>query len=84
MTLTHFFSLTSLALGLIFLQAAYQRNRGPMLLSLPGRILGVYFFWTDGRATRPVAVYEGTMGALTTLGLLFEQLARTDNIKKIV
>ena len=55
-----------------------------MLLSLPGRILGVYFFWTDGRATRPVAVYEGTMGALTTLGLIFEQLAGTDNIKKIV
>jgi len=84
MIFTYSFSLTSLALGLIFLQASYQRNRGPMLLSLPGRILGVYFFWTDGPATRPVAVYEGTMGILTALGLLFEQLATTDNNKKIV
>lgn len=71
----HTLILTSLALGLLFLQAVYQRNRGPMLLSLPGRVLAVYFFWTDGEATRPVAIYEGTMGVLTALGLILEQRA---------
>ena len=68
--------------SLIFLQAAYQRNTGPMLLSLPGRVLAVYFFWTDGEAMRPVAVYEGTMGALTALGLILERVATNERIKK--
>jgi hypothetical protein len=53
-----------------------------MLLSLPGRVLAVYFFWTDGEATRPVAVYEGTMGALTTLGLMLEWVATNQHAKK--
>lgn len=43
-----------------------------MLLSIPGRVLAVYFFWTDGVASRPVAIYEGTMGLFTALGLMFE------------
>ena len=53
-----------------------------MLLSLPGRVLAVYFFWTDGEAMRPVAVYEGTMGALTALGLILERVATNERIKK--
>jgi hypothetical protein len=44
-----------------------------MLLSIPGRVLAVYFYWTDGAATKPVAIYEGTMGALTVLGLMLER-----------
>lgn len=83
MVFTYPCSLTSLALGLLFLQAVYQRNRGPMLYSLPGRVLGVYFFWTDGTATRPIAVYEGTMGALTVVGLTLEKRASRKPITKI-
>lgn len=54
-----------------------------MLYSLPGRVLGVYFFWTDGTATRPIAVYEGTMGALTVVGLTLEKRASRKPITKI-
>jgi hypothetical protein len=75
-------SLTCLGLGLVQVQAAYQRNRGPLLLSVPGRALAVYFFWTDGLATRHMAVFEGAMGMLTALGLLHARRAEEENVKK--
>ena len=55
-----------------------------MLLSLPGRLLAVYWFWTDGQATRPAAIYEGTMGALTALGLMLERMDNPATNRKVL
>lgn len=80
---TNFNSLSCLGLGLVQVQAAYQRNRGPMLLCVPGRALAAYFFWTDGPKTRHMAIFEGVVGVITAAGLLQARRVEGENVKKI-
>jgi len=63
--------------------AAYKADKQIMWWSIVGRGLAVVTFGLHGGVWGNIALFEGTMGALTAGGLLWESMIESKKVKDV-
>lgn len=65
------FSVAIIGIGIYYMLAAYQENRGFFTLTL-ARFISARIFWLQGPAWRVIATWEAFSAALTAVALAYE------------
>ncbi|KAF4960327.1 hypothetical protein FGADI_974 [Fusarium gaditjirri] len=65
------FSVAIIGIGIYYMLAAYQENRGFFALTL-GRFISARIFWVQGPAWRVIATWEAFSAGLTAVALAYE------------
>ncbi|KAG4293192.1 hypothetical protein FPRO06_12680 [Fusarium proliferatum] len=66
------FSVAIIGIGIYYMLAAYQENRGFFTLTL-ARFISARIFWLQGPAWRVIATWEAFSAALTAVALAYEE-----------
>ncbi|KAF5700047.1 hypothetical protein FMUND_14490 [Fusarium mundagurra] len=65
------FSVAIIGIGIYYMLAAYQENRGFFALTL-ARFISARIFWLQGPAWRVIATWEAFSAVLTAIALAYE------------
>ncbi|KAF5559408.1 hypothetical protein FPHYL_7096 [Fusarium phyllophilum] len=76
------FSVAIIGIGIYYMLAAYQENRGFFALTL-ARFISARIFWLQGPAWRVIATWEAFSAALTAVALAYEGYHRIPQWKFI-